>query len=85
MFEVTALPENEFKDWEKSYPFQVKIKPLPIPNNPTTRGVLATPLKNKIDLQKVKGGSSNLVELTEHEFAQISRAIEQGQKELRFS
>ncbi len=85
VFEVTALPENEFSSWEKSYPFQVKIKPLSIPNNPTTRGVLATPLKNKIDLQKIKGGLSNLVELTEQEFNQISKAIETGQKELKFA
>ena len=85
VFEVTALPENEFNGWEKCYPFQVKIKPLPVPNNPTTRGVLATPLKNKIDLQKAKGASANLVELTEAEFNQISKAIETGQKELRFS
>src|SRR3989344_9086083 len=84
IFEVIGLPENEFKSWEKSYPFQVKIKPLPIPNNPTTRGVLATPLKNKIDLQKAKGASANLIELTEQEFAQIQKSIEQGQKELKF-
>jgi len=49
---------------------------LPIPNNPTTRGVLATRLKNKIDLQKAKGISANLVELTEQEFTKIQRAIE---------
>ena len=85
VFEVMSLSENEFNGWEKSYPFQVKIKPLPLPNNPTTRGVLATPLKNKIDLQKTKGGSSNLVELNEPEFSQISKAIETEQKELKFS
>ena len=85
IFEVTALPNDEFKGWEKSYSFQVKIKPLSIPNNPTTRGVLATPLKNKIDLQKSKGASANLVEITEQEFSQIVKAIEAVQKELKFA
>jgi len=28
VFEVVALVDNEFKGWQKSYPFQLKIKPL---------------------------------------------------------
>lgn len=84
VFEVVALVDNEFKGWQKSYPFQLKIKPLEIPNNPIKSGILAKPLADKISLQKAHGGSPNLVELTEEEFNQVVEAIKENAKELKF-
>jgi len=81
LFEAIAFLDNEFKGWEKSYPFQVKIKPIVIAKG----GLMAKPLQDKIQIQKAQGGSSNLVELSEIEFNQIKEAIEKGEKELRFS
>ena len=84
VFEAVALVDNEFNGWEKKYPFQVKIKPLEVPNNPTTKGVVAKPLHSKIGLAKMEGKSSNLVELTEQEFGKVRSAFESGKKELTF-
>ena len=81
VFEASAFPNNEFKGWQKIYPFQVKLKPIAI----TKMGLIAKPLQDKIRAQKTQGGSQNLVELTENEFNQIKEAIEKGQKELSFS
>lgn len=80
LFEAIALVENEFKNWEKSYRFQVKLKPIAI----TKTGLLAKPLESKILLQKSQGGSPNLVEISENEFNQIKQAIERGERELKF-
>jgi len=82
VFEVVALVDNEFKGWQKAYPFQLKIKPLEIPNNPIKGGILAKPLADKISLQKAYGGSPNLVELTEDEFNQVVEAIKNNKKAL---
>ncbi|MDO8427737.1 MAG: hypothetical protein Q7S92_00820, partial [Candidatus Diapherotrites archaeon] len=71
LFEVIELPDNEFKGWQKSYPFQVKLKSILIPKG----GLLAKVLESKLLLQKSEGGSSNLVELSEIEFDQIKLAI----------
>ena len=81
LFEVIALPDNEFKGWQKPYGFQVKLKPITIVKG----GLMVKPLESKILLQKSEGNSSNLVELSESEFNQIKQAIGQGQKELKFS
>ena len=81
LFEAIDLPDDEFKGWEKKYPFQVKIKPIIIAKG----GVMTKPLADKISLQKAQEGSSNLVELSENEFNQIKQAIEKGEKELKFS
>ena len=81
LFEAIALPENEFRGWQKPYPYQVKLKQIALPKNE----LIAKLLESKILLQKLNGGSTNLVELTEIEFNEISKAIEQGQKELNFS
>jgi hypothetical protein len=75
VFEAVALVENEFNGWEKKYPFQVKIKPLEIQNNPVPKGVVAKSLQSKIGLAKMEGKSSNLVELTEEEFMKIKTVI----------
>jgi len=84
VFEVVALVDNEFKGWQKAYPFQLKIKSLEIPNNPIKSGILAKPLADKISLQKAHGGSPNLVELTEEEFNQVVEAIRENARELKF-
>ena len=81
LFEAIALPENEFRGWQKPYPYQVKLKQITLPKNE----LIAKPLESKILIQKSNGGSSNLVELTDIEFDKILKAIEQGQKELNFS
>ncbi|MDP2974551.1 MAG: hypothetical protein Q8N60_05865, partial [Candidatus Diapherotrites archaeon] len=47
VFEVVALPDNEFKGWQKPYPCQVKLKPIAIAKG----GLLAKPLESKILLQ----------------------------------
>ena len=80
VFEVVALPDNEFKGWQKPYAFQVKLKSISIAKG----GLMAKPVQDKIQAQKAQGGSSNLVELTENEFNQIRQAIETGQKTLQF-
>ena len=80
LFEATALPDNEFKGWQKPYKYQVKLNAVAI----TKTGLLAKPLESKILMQKSSGGSSNLVELSEIEFAQIKNAIEENQKQLVF-
>lgn len=84
VFEVIKKVDNEFNEWERSYPFQIKIKPLEISNNPT-KGINARVLQDKIGIQKAKGSSPNLVELTENEFNQIKQVIEKGEKELKFT
>lgn len=83
-FEATTLVENGFNGWEKKYPFQVKLKALEIPNNPTKKGVLAKNMQSKFGLAKMEGKSSNLLELSELEFEKIKQAIIEGKKELSF-
>jgi len=83
VFEVIALIESEFNGWEKKYPFQVKIKPLAIQNNPIIKGLIARPLQSKIGLAKMEGKSSNLLQLTKEEFEKIETAIKE-RKELIF-
>lgn len=80
LFEVIALPENEFKGWQKPYVYQVKLNPILIAKG----GLTAKPLESKILMKKSEGGSPNLVELTENEFKQIKQAIETEQKQLIF-
>jgi hypothetical protein len=81
VFEAVALVENEFNGWEKKYPFQIKIKPLEIPNNPVPKGLMAKSLQSKIGLAKIEGKSSNIVELSKEEFEQTKQAISGGKKE----
>lgn len=82
VFDAVALVENEFNGWEKKYPFQVKLKPLSIPNNPITKGLMAKQLQSKFGLAKMEGKSSNIVELSKEEFEQMKQAIGEGKKEL---
>ena len=80
LFEAISLPENEFKGWQKPYPFQVKLKLILMAKG----GLKAKVLESKILLQKSAGSSGNLIEISESEFNQIKQAIETGQKELVF-
>lgn len=84
VFEAIALVENEFNGWEKKYPFQIKLKALEIPNNPTKQGILAKALQGKIGLAKMDGKSTNIIELSESKFEQIKEAISSGKRELEF-
>ena len=81
VFEAVALVENEFKNWQKKYPFQVRLKPFQIPNNPPKQGIVAKVMENKILLQKSEGGSPNLIELSENEFNKVKQAISEGKKQ----
>ena len=78
IFETEKLVDYEFKGWKGDYPFQVKLKPIIL----SERGLLAKIIESKILLQKSKGGSVNLLEITEQEFDQIQKAIEESHKEL---
>ena len=80
LFEAVGLPDKEFKGWQKSYPFQVKLKPIAIIKG----GLMAKCLQDKVQIEKSKGKSPNLVELPENEFNQIKKSIENGEKELVF-
>jgi len=84
IFEAVALVENEFNGWQKKYPFQVKLKPLLISNNPTKQGIVAKALQGKLYLTKAGGRSSNQVELNEYEFNKIKQAISEGKKAIVF-
>lgn len=81
VFEAISLPDNEFKGWQKKYPFQVKLKSIAI----AKEGISAKPLESKILMQKGIGGSPNLVEITEEEFNQTKEAIIAGKRALNFS
>lgn len=78
VFEVIALPNDDFKGWKKIYPFQVKLKPIALAQG----GLIAKPLESKILLQKSAGSSPNLLELSGNEFSKISEAIGLKKKEL---
>lgn len=80
LFEAIDLPDNEFKGWQKPYPFQIKLKPIIV----SKKGMIAKQLQSKIQLQKMQGNSFEVVELTENEFNQIKKAIEKEEKELKF-
>ena len=80
IFEAVALPVDEFRGWKKSYPFQVKLKPIVLAQG----GLIAKLLESKIVLQKSSGGSPNLLELNEQEFNKIKQACEFGKKRLSF-
>lgn len=81
VFEAAELVDDEFTGWKRDYTFQVKLKPIAI----SARGLAAKPLEDKIQVQKIQGGSSNLLELNEKEFNLIKNAVESNQKELKFS
>jgi len=81
VFEAIALVKNEFNGWEKKHPFQVKLKHLEIPNNPTTKRLMAKQLQSKIGLAKMEEKSPNIVELSKKEFEQVKQAISEGHKE----
>ena len=80
IFEAVALPVDEFRGWKKSYPSQVKLKPIVLAQG----GLIAKLLESKIVLQKSSGGSPNLLELNEQEFNKIKQACEFGKKRLSF-
>lgn len=75
LFEAVALVKNEFRNWQKPYPFQVKIKPLKLANNPPKGGMQDDKIKGKLMITREKGGSPNLVPLTEVEFKEVERQL----------
>ncbi|HLC78861.1 MAG TPA: hypothetical protein VJG83_00385 [archaeon] len=80
VFEVSALPNNEFNGWKKAYSFQVKLNQIAL----ALGGLIAKPLESKILIQKSSGGSPNLLELSKQEYDNIKETIEQKQKALVF-
>ena len=80
IFETVDLPNDKFRGWKKSYPFQVKLKSIAFAQG----GLIAKPLESKFLLQKSAGGSPNLLELNEEEYNKIKEAIEFKKKELVF-
>ncbi len=80
IFEVIALPNAEFMGWKKTYHFQIKLKPIVIAEG----GLIAKVLQSRILVQKSLGGSPNLSELTQKEFYEVKRAIEEKKKEVVF-
>lgn len=75
LFEAVELVKDRFNGWNKPYPYQVRIKPLELPNNPPKGGLQIDWLKTKFMLRKDEGGSSILMPLTEKEFEDVVRAI----------
>jgi len=71
VFEAEKLVDNEFKDWQKGYQYQVKLKPIAL----SEKGLLAKQLESKILLQKSSGGSPNLVEISETNYKDIKTLI----------
>lgn len=69
IFKAVKLIDNEFNDWDKKYPYQVKIEPVVINKN----GVSLKYLQQKIQIQRTGGASSNLVKLNDTEFNQVKQ------------
>jgi len=71
LFEAVSLVKNEFRNWQRPFPFQVKIKPLVLSGNPPNGGLKFDKLKAKLMITREKGGSPNLVPLSEIEFNEV--------------
>ena len=83
------LVNDEFNNWKKKYPYQVKLKPVLL----SPKGLIAKQLQDKFTLLKDKSRSfprvsseetlyQNLVELTENEYNLIFNGIKDGKKEI---
>ncbi|HLC79469.1 MAG TPA: hypothetical protein VJG83_03480 [archaeon] len=80
IFEAESFCKNEFSGWQKELPFQIKLRPLLVPE----KDFIARPLKYKVQLEKSIPPSSSLYKLSEQEFSKISLGISQKKKELVF-
>ena len=89
IFEAEKLVNDEFNNWKKKYPYQVKLKPVLL----SPKGLIAKQLQDKFTLLKDKSRSfprvsseetlyQNLVELTENEYNLIFNGIKDGKKEI---
>jgi len=89
IFEAEKLVNDEFNNWKKKYPYQVKLKPVLL----SPKGLVAKQLADKFTLLKDKSRSfprvsseetlyQNLVELTENEYNLIKQGIADGKKEI---
>lgn len=82
VFTADELCENVFDGWHKNYPYQVRTKPLPIPNNPIKQGIRCEQFKARLQILRMEGKSWNILQLTEAEFNQVLKGIEGNIKEL---
>lgn len=80
VFEAEKLVQKEFDGWREKLPFQVKLKPIVVPE----KGLVASPLHYKTQLQKHVEGSSSLWQLSEWEYNKMMQALREGRKELVF-
>lgn len=83
------LVNDEFNNWKKKYPYQVKLKPVLL----SPKGLIAKQLQDKFTLLKDNSRSfprvsseetlyQNLVELSENEYNLIFNGIKDGKKEI---
>jgi|GEM_PF-1554510 len=78
IFEAEKLVNDEFNNWKKKYPYQVKLKPVLL----SQKGLIAKQLQDKFTLLKEDNKYQNLVELTENEYSLIFNGIKDGKKEI---
>jgi len=78
IFEAEKLVNDEFNNWKKKYPYQVKLKPVLL----SPKGLVAKKLQDKFLLLKEDNKYLNLVELTEKEYNLIKQGIVDGKKEI---
>lgn len=76
IFEAEKLVNDEFNNWKKKYPYQVKLKPVLL----SPKGLVAKQLADKFLLLKEDNKYQNLVELTENEYNLIKQGIIDGGK-----
>ena len=72
------LVNDEFNNWKKKYPYQVKLKPVLL----SPKGLIAKQLQDKFTLLKEDNKYQNLVELSENEYNLIFNGIKDGKKEI---
>ena len=78
IFEAEGFAGNEYSGWQSSRPFQVRLKPLNIPQV----DLVAKPLRYKVRLEKPFAGKGSLYRLSEQEYKKIELAILEGKREL---
>ncbi len=78
IFKAEKLVNDEFNNWKKKYPYQVKLKPVLL----SPKGLIAKQLQDKFTLLKEDNKYQNLVELTENEYNLIKQGIIDGKKEI---
>ncbi len=78
IFEAEKLVNDEFNNWKKKYPYQVKLKQVLL----SQKGLIAKQLQDKFTLLKEDNKYQNLVELTGNEYNLIFNGIKDGKKEM---